>query len=121
MVYRTEYKSIQPYTTKDGSIIRELFHPDVHGNKQLSLAEATIPVGSETLLHKHSQSEEIYHITEGTGLMTLGEEQFDVAVGDTVCILPDIAHRIHNTGGVALNILCCCSPPYSQDDTELLK
>ncbi|MFC1819532.1 cupin domain-containing protein [Thermodesulfobacteriota bacterium] len=120
MILKTKYRNIQPYTTKDGSIIRELFHPDVHGNKQQNLAEATIPIGFITLLHKHSQSEEIYHFTEGTGLMTLGDQQFDVTTGDTVCILPGTAHKIQNTGGVPLKILCCCSPPCSHDETELL-
>ena len=56
MLIKTEYSKIQPYATKDGSIIRELMHPNVH----------------------------------------------------------------ENTGTVPLKILCCCAPPYSHDDTELL-
>ena len=120
MLPKTEYNRIKSYTTKDGSLIRELLHPSLHGNEKQSLAEATIPEGSETLLHKHVQSEEIYHITEGKGLMTLGTEQFDVTVGDTVCVLPQTPHQIKNTGNIPLKILCCCSPPYSHADTELL-
>jgi len=60
----TQYKDVQPYVTKDGSLIRELMHPDVHGNRQQSLAEAIVPVGFTTFLHKHLKSEEIYHIAE---------------------------------------------------------
>ena len=71
MLLKTEYNRIQPYTTKDGSLIRELLHPSLHGNEKQSLAEATIPEGSETMLHKHVQSEEIYHITEGKGMLIL--------------------------------------------------
>jgi mannose-6-phosphate isomerase-like protein (cupin superfamily) len=85
-----------------------------------SLAEAVVPAGFETLLHKHNRSEEIYHIIEGSGLMTIGEKQFEVMVGDTVCILPGEAHCIKNTGGIPLKILCCCSPPYSHEDTLLI-
>lgn len=88
MLVKTEYSKIQAYTTQDGSLIREFMHPKVHGNTQQSLAEAIIRVGSVTLLHKHLQTEEIYHITEGTGLMILGDEQFEVMVGDTLCIAP---------------------------------
>ena len=34
------YRDIEPYVTKDGSEIRELMHPAVHGNEKQSLAEA---------------------------------------------------------------------------------
>ncbi|MHB8745903.1 MAG: cupin domain-containing protein, partial [Gammaproteobacteria bacterium] len=70
--------------------------------------------------HLHIRSEELYHITAGQGLMTLGAEQFAVAVGDTVCIPPGTAHCIRNTGAQALRILCCCAPPYAHDDTVLV-
>jgi len=116
----TQYRDIRPYTTKDGSVIRELMHPDVHGNRNLSLAEATVQPGSETVLHMHTKSEEIYHITQGDGVMTLGSETFCVATGDTVCISPGTPHKIQNTGKAPMKILCSCSPPYSHDDTELL-
>jgi len=117
---KSRYVSVTPFTTKDGSIIRELMHPSVHGNANQSLAEAVVPVSMTTQLHKHLRSEEIYHITAGEGLMTLGQEIFAVGAGDTICIPPGTPHRIKNTGHAALKILCCCSPPYSHDDTELL-
>jgi mannose-6-phosphate isomerase-like protein (cupin superfamily) len=118
--YKSEYSKIQPYTTKDGSIIRELFHPNIHGNMQQSLAESTVQVGTETLLHKHVEAEELYHIIAGKGFIVLGDAEIDITVGDTVCILPGTAHKIRNTGEVPLRILCCCSPAYSHEDTELI-
>ena len=117
---KTSYSAISAYRTMDGSEIRELMHPDKHGNAKQSLAEATVHRGQETLLHKHLHTEELYHITAGRGLMTLGEEHFEVNVGDTVCIPPGTPHCIANTGAEPLRILCCCSPPYSHDDTVLL-
>lgn len=117
----TKYKEVESYITKDGSIIRELMHPSVHGNSNQSLAEATVPAGGKTLLHKHHLTEEIYHIIEGSGIMTLGSEEFEVKKGDTVCISPGTSHRIQNTGCTLLKILCCCAPAYSHEDTELLE
>jgi mannose-6-phosphate isomerase-like protein (cupin superfamily) len=117
----SRYAEIAPYVTKDGSEIRELMHPAVHGNRAQSLAEATVPPGAETLLHRHRVTEELYHVTAGTGLMTLGERVFEVHAGDTVCIPPGTPHRIRNTGAGSLRILCCCSPAYSHEDTELLQ
>ena len=121
MVLKSECSKIEPYTTKDGSTIRELMHPAVHGNSKQSLAEATVPPGGVTILHKHDLAEEIYHITEGSGIMTLGAEEFEVRVGDTICILPGTSHRIQNTGEKELKILCCCAPAYSHEDTELVE
>ena len=117
---RQPYASVAPYVTKDGSEIRELMHPNVQGNKNQSLAEATIPVGGKTLRHKHQVTEELYHITQGHGLMHLGDQNFEVFVGDTICIEPGTEHCIENLGTVALTLLCCCSPAYAHDDTVLV-
>jgi mannose-6-phosphate isomerase-like protein (cupin superfamily) len=117
---RSSYRSIASYQTKDGSEIRELMHPAVHGNRNQSLAEATVQPGAITALHRHVLTEEIYHITSGAGMMTLGEERFPVAVGDTICITPGTPHCIENTGDTPLRILCACSPAYLHEDTELL-
>lgn len=117
---KTRYQDIPAYITKDGSEIRELMHPASQGNASQSLAEARVPAGGKTLLHRHLNSEELYHITSGAGLMTLGEESFTVAVGDTVCIRPGTAHCIENVGKEALVMLCACSPAYRHDDTVLL-
>ena len=118
-LYQT-YDKVEPYITKDKSEIRELVHPEMHGNSNQSLAEAIVPVGGKTLLHKHMVTEELYHITQGEGLMTLGSEIFAVQRGDTICIPPCVQHAIENTGSLQLILLCCCSPPYSHEDTVLL-
>lgn len=115
------YSEVTPYITKDGSEIRELMHPDVQGNHKQSLAEATIPAGTRTLLHRHFVTEEIYHVTAGEGLMTLDATLFKVQVGDTICIPPGKTHRIEAAKTGSLVLLCCCSPAYSHADTEILE
>lgn len=120
MVY-SKYTSIEPFVTKDGSLIRELMHPATHHNHQQSLAQAIIAVGNKTLLHRHRNTEELYHVTAGQGRMSLGDEILQLGVEDTVCIPPGTPHRIENIGDEDLVILCCCSPAYSNEDTELLE
>lgn len=124
MAAKTEYSALQAFITRDGSQIRELMHPSSHaaehGVQAQSLAEARVAAGSKTQLHCHHNSEELYHITAGNGMMTLGNEIFPVQTGDTVCILPSTPHCIENTGNQELVILCCCSPAYADSDTELL-
>jgi mannose-6-phosphate isomerase-like protein (cupin superfamily) len=117
---KTRYSDIFAFTTKDGSQIRELMHPAQHRNRNQSLAEAIVAPGQTTALHRHLSSEELYHIASGDGRMQLGNEEFSVRSGDTICIPPGTAHRITNTGTQPLRILCCCSPPYAHEDTELL-
>ncbi|MBS1189200.1 MAG: hypothetical protein H6R10_992 [Rhodocyclaceae bacterium] len=114
------YADVEPYITKDGSEIRELMHPAVHGNRAQSLAEATVPPGTRTLLHRHLVTEELYHITAGAGWMTRGDERFLVQAGDTVCIPPGTPHCIEALGADSLKLLCCCSPAYDHGDTELI-
>lgn len=117
---QTRYPDVPAYVTRDGSTIRELMHPALHGNRLQSLAEATVDAGSRTQLHRHALTEELYHVTAGSGIMTLGDSLLKVGVGDTVLIPPGTPHRIEATGAEPLRILCCCSPPYSHEDTELL-
>lgn len=117
---KTAYAQVQPYTTKDGSQIRELMHPTVHGNRQQSLAEALVAPGARTRLHRHAVTEEIYHVLAGEGVMVLGKQTFPIRAGDTICIPPGTAHCVENGGATALRILCACAPAYAHDDTELL-
>ena len=121
MALRTRINDISSFITRDGSEIKELMHPTKQGNQAQSLAEAIVQQGQQTHLHQHQISEELYYITKGTGRMVLGEEQFEVTAGDTICIPPGTPHCIANIGKESLHILCMCSPPYSHADTELLE
>lgn len=121
---KTRYADATAYTTKDGSQIHELMHPtlhgDSHGSRAQSLAEATVPAGTTTHLHRHRSSEELYYIVAGQGSLTLGAAQFRVEPGDTVLIPPGTPHCVSADAAADLRILCCCSPAYSHDDTEVL-
>lgn len=119
-VAHTRYADVPVYRTKDGSTIRELMHPALHASEAQSLAEAIVMPGERTALHRHERTEELYHILEGEGWMTLDARSFAVAAGDTVCIRPATPHCIANAGAAPLRLLCCCTPAYSHDDTVLL-
>ena len=117
---KTAYSDVAAYQTKDGSEIRELMHPGHPRGGRQSLAEAIVPPGQRTALHRHHDTEELYHVTRGAGRMTLGDETFTIEAGDTVRIPPGTNHCVHNPGSAPLHILCCCCPAYSHDDTELM-
>lgn len=102
----------EPFTTKDGSTIRELQHTDVQ-----SLAEATLEPGQSTERHYHERSEEIYLVTKGSGELEVDGEVTRVRPGDAILIPPRAWHTLENNGTSELVILCVCSPAYSHDDT----
>ena len=110
---------VMPFTTKDGSQIRELLshrNSDIH---QQSLAEATLPPGGSTTEHYHSKTEEIYFILEGCGQMKIEKEIQKVQAGDAIGILPGQHHKLWNDGSKPLRLLCCCAPCYEHQDTIL--
>ena len=118
-IIHTKHKDIKPYITRDGSIIYELMHPLQHGNQNQSLAEAIVPAHTSTFLHLHHKTEELYHVIEGEGFMTLGSSKFPIKEGDTILIKPQTPHSLE-AQNEDLKVLCCCSPAYSHEDTKLL-
>src|SRR5215210_22223 len=112
-------RRVDAFVTKDGSEIRELAGVPTGNSQNQSLAEATVPPGGETEEHLHRVSEEIYLFTHGSGVLRLGDDEGAVGVGDTVVIAPGTRHKLWNPGAEPLRLLCCCSPPYSHEDTFL--
>ncbi len=94
-------------------------HPDRHGNRAQSLAEATVASGGRTRTHRHRGSEELYYILRGRGRLQIDGQTAAVTAGDTALIPPGSWHRVINDDEEDLVILCCCSPAYAHADTEL--
>ena len=102
----------EAFTTKDGSTIRELHHTE-----RQSLAEATLEPSEATERHYHRAGEEIYFVLKGSGALEVDGDRQRVRPGDAALIPPGAWHTLENDGTSELRILCCCSPPYSHDDT----
>lgn len=113
-------KDSNPFITLDGSTIREIVHPGNIPSVNQSLAEARIEPGNATSNHIHRITEEIYYILSGKGRMHLSKNEFIVAENDAIIIPNGIEHYIENIGDNKLVFLCCCTPPYSDEDTEIL-
>ncbi len=113
--------SVTPFITKDGSEIRELLAHRNSSIRRQSLAEARIPIGGATTAHRHPNTEEIYFLLQGTGLMAIDDQSRLVGPGDAIAIPPGAIHKLTNVGDVALRLLCCCAPGYEHDDTILVE
>jgi mannose-6-phosphate isomerase-like protein (cupin superfamily) len=114
-------EQVEAFVTADGSTIRELAGIPAGNASNQSLAEALVPPGAATIAHFHRRSEEIYLFTHGRGVMRLGDDERRVQAGDCVVIPPGVVHKLRADEGEPLILLCCCAPPYSHADTELLE
>ena len=110
MEIRNLDRDAMPFTTVDGSTIREIMHA-----AHQSLAEASLPAGGATIRHWHAEAEELYLILSGTARMEVDGESRTIAAGDCVLIPPGARHTIEALED--LRFLCCCAPPYRDDDT----
>ncbi|MBI4660634.1 MAG: cupin domain-containing protein [Verrucomicrobia bacterium] len=110
-------EAMPAFVTKDGSEIRELLAYRNSAIRNQSLAEARVAVGASTQEHYHVKAEEIYFITAGQGRMRIEREERAVRTGDAIAIPPGQKHKIWNTGGETLRLLCCCAPAYEHSDT----
>jgi quercetin dioxygenase-like cupin family protein len=107
----SRYTELEPFTTKDGSTIREYLHTPVQ-----SVAEAQLSSGQATERHYHARSEEIYLLTDGGGRLEIDGDTRDVGPGDAAVIPPGAWHELV-AGPEGARLLCMCAPPYSHDDT----
>jgi mannose-6-phosphate isomerase-like protein (cupin superfamily) len=110
-----------PFTTKDGSQIRELLAHRNSAIRNQTLAEATIAVGTSTQEHYHPKSEEIYYILSGAGRMKIDGEMREVGPLDAIAIPPNARHKLWNIGDVPLVLICSCAPGYEHDDTVIVE
>ena len=109
-------EAAEPFTTADGSTIRELLGLPTAPVRNQSLAEAALEPGQATQRHYHGEAEEIYYLVEGTGELEIDGDLRQVSPGDAILIPPGAWHQI-TAGAEPLRFLCCCAPPYRHEDT----
>ena len=111
MELRNRDRDALPFTTLDGSTIREIMRAEAQ-----SLAEASLPAGGATTRHWHALAEELYYVLAGSARMEVDGVVREIGVGDCVLIPPGARHRIE--AHTDLRFLCCCAPPYQDADTH---
>jgi mannose-6-phosphate isomerase-like protein (cupin superfamily) len=85
----------------------------------LGFAWAEVDVGAISPAHYHKITSELYHVSEGSGVMILDGHEHAIAPGDCISIAPGVVHSIRNTGTVPLRFFCATSPAYADDDIEI--
>lgn len=97
-----------------GAISKMLVRPETTGSKRVDFRISTYQPMSHVEPHTHKVQEQIYHVTEGSGLMVLDGAERVVGPGDCIFIPPGIEHAIYNTGTGDLTFFVITSPPDDQ-------
>jgi len=114
-------KDCREFTAGDGSILRELLHPEKADLQiRYSLAYAKVAKGQKTKAHRLKFSE-VYYITAGSGLMHIDEESFEVVPESAIYIPPGARQYIENTGDSDLEFLCIVDPVWREEDEEIFE
>ncbi|MDQ8205465.1 cupin domain-containing protein [Pelagicoccus sp. SDUM812003] len=100
----------------DLAVAKEFMSPRVSGLANLSIAEITIPPGVTIKKHYHRESEEVYQVVSGSGVMFLDGESKALHSGQSVAIKVGQWHRIANPSDRPLVMIVTCSPPWRAED-----
>lgn len=103
------------YTAEDKAVAREIASPRNSRAQQLSIADIIIPAGVTVKPHYHKVIEEIYFVSEGSGVMLLNGAERKVTKGDAVVIRPGERHSIRNDTTNELRLIVTCNPPWTPD------
>lgn len=103
-------------TRSPGSELRPLIDRTTSPITQCSLAEETLEPGCSVSPHHHREMEEIYYVLAGSGLMSVGDEQSEVAAGDAIYVPRGARHTLANTGREPLRLIVICGPAFRYED-----
>ncbi len=114
-------KDCEEFVAGDGSILRELLHPEKAAvTIRYSLAHAKVPPGKTTRPHR-LKTTEVYYILRGRGRMHIDEEVAPVSAGCAIYIPPQSVQSLENTGPADLLFLCIVDPAWREADEEIWK
>ena len=103
------------YTADDKAVAREIASPRNSRAEKLSIADIIIPAGVKVKTHYHKVMEEVYFVSEGSGIMWVDGKEKKVVKGDAVVIKAGERHNIHNNTDEELRLIVTCTPPWTPD------
>ncbi|MCH6258599.1 cupin domain-containing protein [Puniceicoccaceae bacterium K14] len=104
------------YTAEDNAVAKEFISPSACKLKNLSIAHITIPAGVKIKKHYHVESEEVYQVISGEGIMHINGKESLLRSGQAIAIEIGQWHTIDNQSDKPLEMIVTCSPPWSFED-----
>jgi mannose-6-phosphate isomerase-like protein (cupin superfamily) len=103
-----------PRNERGGQVSHLLFAPQL-GSTNLAITWVRGEPGSQQGLHAHEDSEQVYVIVRGRGLMIVDNEEREVEAGQAILIPAGAEHAIRNTGSEPLEYVSATTPPFPAD------
>ena len=112
---------IQSIQGNEGTKIKQYFHPhNTLNGINYSIAQFTLESGKQSKLHK-IKSSEIYYILEGSAILTVDGEPYNIQKDDSVYVSPNSKQFIKNVGSDDLRFLCIVEPAWKAENEVLLE
>jgi quercetin dioxygenase-like cupin family protein len=93
-----------------GALSKPLVMPDTAQSRHLDYRISMYQPKAYVAKHSHKVQEQVYHVLEGEGLMTVGDEEHVVRKHDFIFLPPGVEHAIENTGTSDLIFIVVTSP-----------
>ena len=93
-----------------GALSKPLVMPETAGSKHLDYRISMYQPMARVAVHTHKVQEQIYHVLDGEGLMTIAGKDHVVRKHDVIFLPPGVEHAIENSGMVDLVFLVITSP-----------
>ena len=120
MIIKT-LNNVATFTAADKTVLKEVLHPkNGDGDLPFSLAHAYLPPGATSLPHRLTKSEETYTILQGKGKVYVEQETFEIEKGSVFVVPKNALQSVENTGDENLEFYCIVSPPWAEDEEEIL-
>lgn len=103
-----------------GGTLKRMFNPETAGTEHMTFSVGYFAPGEGLRSHIHPESEEVYYVVRGEGVVYIGEERRPLPVEpDTAIYIPSgTVHGIENTGEGRL-IVCFFVAPGKEESVVL--
>lgn len=93
-----------------GALSKALVRPETCGSRRIDFRISCYQPMAHVVEHVHQVQEQVYHLLEGEGVLTLDERKVVMRKHDFVFVPPGVRHGITNEGLVPLVFLVVTTP-----------
>ena len=93
-----------------GALSKALVRPETCGSRRIDFRISSYQPMAHVQEHVHQVQEQVYHVLEGEGLLTLDDRRVLMRRHDYVFVPPGVRHSFTNNGLVPLVFLVVTTP-----------
>lgn len=101
-----------------GALSKALVRPETCGSRRIDFRVSCYQPMAYVQEHVHQVQEQVYHVLEGTGMLTLDGKRVLMRKDDFVFVPPGVRHGFTNNGTVPL-VFFVVTTPVEDDETPV--